>query len=103
MLVLALVSGIAPAVVVVQTGALITNIAPALGQSLDSVGGRLAQNAIITLGIAIVASQLIGPIRQAVAFGLQRRFHVIGAERIRKTPGRVRSQRPDPTIDRTSR
>ncbi|MEO7803066.1 MAG: ABC transporter ATP-binding protein [Actinomycetota bacterium] len=75
MLLLALVSGIAPAIVVVQTGALITNITPALGVGLDSAPGHRAQTAIITLGIAIIASQVIGPIRQAVTFGLQRRFH----------------------------
>lgn len=70
-----LISGVAPAVIVVQTGVLITNIGPTLQRGLQSVPGRRAAEALVTLGVAIMITQVLGPVRNSLRFALERRFH----------------------------
>lgn len=73
--IITLISGVAPALIVVQTGVLITNIAPALELGLDSAPGERAADALIALAVAIMVTQVIGPVRNSLRFALERRFH----------------------------
>ena len=81
-LIISLISGLAPAIIIIQTGALITNITPALELGLDSAPGMRAQGALIMLAGAIVLSQLIGPVNEALRFALERRFQAYLSRRV---------------------
>jgi len=74
MLLIGFVMGVVPAFVVKKTGTLIDNVRPALIEGLDSAPGRAAKGALVAMAAAIILSQLVGPIRSSLEFGLQRRF-----------------------------
>jgi len=98
-LVIALISGVAPAVIIVQTGALITNITSALDLGLDSPPAARAQVALIILAGAIVVTQLISPVNEALRFALERRFQAYLSRRVMtgvsELPGMAYFEDPD--------
>ncbi|HVE91158.1 MAG TPA: ABC transporter ATP-binding protein [Actinomycetota bacterium] len=76
------VQGYVPAVMVEQTGRFLSVMPRAIRLGAESAPGRTAREALIWLGGAILISQVLGPIQQALLFGLQRRFHAYLSQRI---------------------
>jgi ATP-binding cassette subfamily B protein len=68
------VSGGAPALAVAGTGRFLSELPAAVRLGGSSAPGRDVRAAIVLVGLAVLVSQLVGPVQQAVLFGLQRRF-----------------------------
>ena len=82
MLVLTLVQGAAPAVVVGQTGRFLEAMPDALRLGSGSAAGREVRAAVVVMALAVLVAQVLGPLGQAVLFGLQRRFEAYLARRL---------------------
>ncbi|MDQ2827396.1 MAG: ABC transporter ATP-binding protein/permease [Actinomycetota bacterium] len=68
------ISGGAPALAVAGTGRFLTQLPEAVRLGGSSAPGRDVRAALVLIGLAVLVSQLVGPVQQAVLFGLQRRF-----------------------------
>ncbi|HWB70824.1 MAG TPA: ABC transporter ATP-binding protein [Egibacteraceae bacterium] len=82
LLALTAVQGAAPAVAVAQTGRFLGRLPEALRLGVGSAAGREVVQALVLVGAAVLASQVLGPIQQSVLFGLQRRFEAHLARRL---------------------
>lgn len=76
------IQGFLPAVLVGQTGSFLTHLPGAIRDDLSSAAGGQAERALLLVGGAIFASQVLGPVQQAALFGLQRRFHAYLTRRL---------------------
>jgi ATP-binding cassette subfamily B protein len=74
LLALTLVQGVAPAVVVAQTGRFLAEIPEAVRLGAASAPGQEVRAALVLIAGAVFVGQVLGPVQQAVLFGLQRRF-----------------------------
>ncbi len=79
---LAALQGVAPAMVVAQTGRFLARIPEALRQGPGSLAGREVRAALALIGAAILAGQMLAPLQQAVLAALQRRFESHLARRL---------------------
>ncbi|MGH9225863.1 MAG: ABC transporter ATP-binding protein [Acidimicrobiales bacterium] len=82
LLALTLAQGVAPAVVVAQTGRFLRAMPDAIALGSSSAPGRTVRSALAFIAVAVFVSQVIGPVSQAVLFGLQRRFEAYLARRV---------------------
>ena len=69
-----IVSGGAPALAVAGTGRFLAELPEAVRTGAASSAGREVRSALLLVAAAVFVSQLVGPVQQAVLFGLQRRF-----------------------------
>ncbi|MBW3588707.1 MAG: ABC transporter ATP-binding protein/permease [Actinobacteria bacterium] len=81
-LIVALISGLAPAIIIFQTGELISNVTAALDLGVDSAPAMGARRALIILAGAVVVTQLMGPVNEALRFALERRFQAYLSRRV---------------------
>jgi ATP-binding cassette subfamily B protein len=77
-----IVSGGAPALVVAETGRFLSQLPAAIRLGGASAPGRNVRSALVLIAAAVFVSQIVGPIQQAVLFGLQRRFEAYLARRL---------------------
>ncbi|HUR22309.1 MAG TPA: hypothetical protein VMZ73_00405, partial [Acidimicrobiales bacterium] len=82
LLAMTIVSGAAPAVAVAGTGKFLTTLPEAVRLGASSTAGRQVREALLLIAGAVFLSQLIGPLQQAVLFGLQRKFEAYLARRL---------------------
>jgi ATP-binding cassette subfamily B protein len=82
LLVVTLAQGAAPAVVVDQTGRFLRAMPEAVRLGADSVAGREVRAAVVVMAAAVLISQILAPVGQAVLYGLQRRFEAYLARRL---------------------
>ena len=87
LLVLTFVQGLAPAVVVSQTGRFLASIEEAVRLGAASGAGRDVRQALALIGAAVLIGQVLAPVQQAVLFGLQKRFEAYLARRIMAATG----------------
>lgn len=66
--------GLMPPVIVGATGVFLNEIPQAITDGIDSAAGATSRNSLVLIAAAILASQLLGPVHEALQFGLQRRF-----------------------------
>jgi ATP-binding cassette subfamily B protein len=76
------VSGGAPALVVGETGRFLSRLPEAIRLGSASPAGHQVRSALVLIAAAVFVSQLVGPVQQAVLFGLQRRFEAYLARRL---------------------
>ena len=76
------VSGGAPAVAVAGTGRFLAELPEAVRLGSASAPGREVRSALLLIAAAVFLSQVVGPIQQAVLFGLQRRFEAYLSRRL---------------------
>ena len=69
-----IVSGGAPALAVAATGRFLSQLPEAIRLGSASAAGRDVRSALLLIAGAVFFSQLVGPIQQAVLFGVQRKF-----------------------------
>lgn len=74
--------GLVPAIIVGQTGRFLSALPLAVQLGGASAPGRGARHALIVLGVAIAASQVLKPVKGAFQFGLGRRFQALLARRV---------------------
>jgi ATP-binding cassette subfamily B protein len=72
--VLSVVLGLLPAAFALVTGALVGALAPAVGAGLGSPEGHRVLDALLSLGLLLVAGDLLAPVRRVVASLLATRF-----------------------------
>jgi ATP-binding cassette subfamily B protein len=77
-----IVSGGAPALAVAGTGRFLARLPDAVRLGADSVPGREVRGALLLIGAAVFLTQVVGPIQQAVLFGLQRKFEAYLSRRL---------------------
>jgi ATP-binding cassette subfamily B protein len=82
LLAMTIVSGAAPAVAVAGTGKFLTTLPEAVRLGASSTAGREVREALLLIAGAVFLSQLIGPLQQAVLFGLQRKFEAYLSRRL---------------------
>ncbi len=82
LLALTAVSGGAPALAVGATGRFLSQLPEAVRQGGDSLPGREVRSALLLIAGAVFLSQLVGPLQQAVLFGLQRKFEAYLSRRL---------------------
>jgi ATP-binding cassette subfamily B protein len=82
LLAMTIVSGAAPAVAVAGTGQFLSQLPDAVRLGASSAPGRDVRGALLLIAGAVFLSQLIGPLQQAVLFGLQRKFEAYLARRL---------------------
>ncbi len=82
LLAMTIVSGAAPAVAVAGTGRFLSQLPDAVRLGASSAPGRDVRGALLLIAGAVFLSQLIGPLQQAVLFGLQRKFEAYLARRL---------------------
>src|SRR3954469_11592190 len=82
LLALTAVSGGAPALAVGATGRFLSQLPEAVRLGGDSLPGREVRSALLLIAGAVFLSQLVGPLQQAVLFGLQRRFEAYLSRRL---------------------
>src|SRR5688572_19867056 len=82
LLAMTVISGAAPAVAVAGTGKFLSTLPEAIAQGASSATGREVREALLLIAGAVFLSQLIGPLQQAVLFGLQRRFEAYLSRRL---------------------
>ncbi len=82
LLAMTIVSGAAPAVAVAGTGKFLYTLPDAIRLGADSGPGREVREALLLIAGAVLLSQLIGPVQQAVLFGLQRKFEAYLSRRL---------------------
>ncbi|MGH9263954.1 MAG: ABC transporter ATP-binding protein [Acidimicrobiales bacterium] len=76
------VSGGAPALAVAGTGRFLTELPEAVRLGAGSGPGREVRSALLLIAAAVFVGQVVGPIQQAVLFGLQRRFEAYLSRRL---------------------
>ncbi|HEV2759590.1 MAG TPA: ABC transporter ATP-binding protein [Acidimicrobiales bacterium] len=76
------VSGGAPALAVAGTGRFLAQLPDAVRLGSASAPGREVRSALLLIGAAVFMSQVVGPIQQAVLFGLQRKFEAYLSRRL---------------------
>ncbi|MEW6155436.1 MAG: ABC transporter ATP-binding protein [Actinomycetota bacterium] len=79
---LTLVQGVAPALVVAQTGRFLRALPEAVELGASSAPGQTVRRALVLIALAVFVTQVVGPVSQAVLFGLQRRFEAYLARRL---------------------
>ena len=77
-----IISGAAPALAVAGTGRFLAGLPEAVRLGSGSVAGREVRSALLLVAAAVFFSQLVGPIQQAVLFGVQRRFEAYLSQRL---------------------
>jgi ATP-binding cassette subfamily B protein len=77
-----IVSGGAPALVVAETGRFLSRLPDAIRLGSGSAPGHEVRSALVLIAVAVLVSQIVGPVQQAVLFGLQRRFEAYLARRL---------------------
>ena len=77
-----IVSGGAPALAVAGTGRFLAELPEAVRLGAASAPGREVRSALLLIAAAVFFSQLVGPIQQAVLFGVQRRFEAYLSRRL---------------------
>jgi ATP-binding cassette, subfamily B, bacterial len=77
-----IVSGGAPALAVAGTGRFLAELPEAIRLGADSGPGRAVRSALLLIAAAVFVSQVLGPIQQAVLFGLQRKFEAYLSRRL---------------------
>ncbi|MFP5318355.1 MAG: ABC transporter ATP-binding protein [Acidimicrobiia bacterium] len=82
LLALTVAQGVAPALVVAQTGRFLRALPAAVGAGASSAPGREVRAALLWIAGAVFVTQVLGPLQQAVLFGLQRRFEGYLARRL---------------------
>ncbi len=82
LLALTAISGGAPALAVGATGRFLAQLPEAVRLGGDSLPGREVRSALILIAGAVFLSQLVGPLQQAVLFGLQRKFEAYLSRRL---------------------
>lgn len=82
LLAMTMVSGAAPAVAVAGTGKFLTTLPEAIRLGATSTAGHEVRSALLLIAGAVFLSQLIGPLQQAVLFGLQRKFEAYLSRRL---------------------
>jgi ATP-binding cassette subfamily B protein len=82
MLVLTLVQGVAPGVVVGQTGRFLKAMPDAVRLGSGSAAAAEVRAAVVVMAVAVLIAQVLGPLGQAVLFGLQRRFEAYLGRRL---------------------
>ena len=82
LLAMTIVSGAAPAVAVAGTGKFLSTLPEAIAQGASSGAGREVRSSLLLIAGAVFLSQLIGPLQQAVLFGLQRKFEAYLSRRL---------------------
>ncbi len=76
------VQGVAPALVVAETGRFLAGLPQAIRLGPGSSAAADVRGALVLMAGAILVSQVFGPIQEAVLFGLQRRFEAYLARRL---------------------
>ena len=76
------VSGGAPALVVAGTGRFLSQLPEAIRLGRGSLPAHQVRAALLLMGAAVFVSQVVGPIQQALLFGLQRRFEAYLSRRL---------------------
>jgi ATP-binding cassette subfamily B protein len=82
LLAMTVISGAAPAVAVAGTGKFLSTLPEAIAQGASSPAGQEVREALLLIAGAVFLSQLVGPIQQAVLFGLQRKFEAYLSRRL---------------------
>lgn len=82
LLTMTIVSGGAPAVAIAGTGKFLSTLPEAVRLGASSAPGHEVREALFLIAGAVFLSQLIGPLQQAVLFGLQRKFEAYLARRL---------------------
>ena len=82
LLTMTIVSGAAPAVAVAGTGKFLSTLPEAIRLGAASTAGEEGREALLLIAGAVFLSQLIGPLQQAVLFGLQRKFEAYLSRRL---------------------
>ena len=82
LLAMTIVSGAAPAVAVAGTGKFLSTLPEAIAQGASSPTGGEVRSSLLLIAGAVFLSQLIGPLQQAVLFGLQRKFEAYLSRRL---------------------
>ena len=82
LLALTVAQGAAPALVVAQTGRFLRVLPGAIDAGASSAAGREVRSALLLIAGAVFVTQVLGPLQQAVLFGLQRRFEGYLARRL---------------------
>jgi len=77
-----MVSGGAPALVVAETGRFLSRLPEAIRLGPGSPPGHQVRSALVLMAAAVFASQVVGPVQQALLFGLQRRFEAYLSRRL---------------------
>ncbi|HEX2048403.1 MAG TPA: ABC transporter ATP-binding protein [Acidimicrobiales bacterium] len=77
-----IVSGGAPALVVAGTGRFLAELPEAVRLGAGSAPGRAVRSALLLIAAAVFVSQVVGPVQQAVLFGLQRKFEAYLSRRL---------------------
>ncbi len=77
-----IISGGAPALAVAGTGRFLTGLPDAVRQGSASVAGHQVRSALLLIAGAVFFSQLVGPVQQAVLFGVQRKFEAYLSRRL---------------------
>lgn len=77
-----IVSGGAPALVVAETGRFLSRLPEAIRLGGASAAGHDVRSALVLIAAAVFVSQVLGPVQQAVLFGLQRRFEAYLSRRL---------------------
>ncbi|MDQ3897455.1 MAG: hypothetical protein M3326_09495 [Actinomycetota bacterium] len=76
------VSGGAPALAVAGTGRFLALLPEAVRLGRGSAPGREVRSALLLIAAAVFVSQVVGPVQQAVLFGLQRKFEAYLSRRL---------------------
>jgi ABC-type multidrug transport system fused ATPase/permease subunit len=76
------VAGGAPALAVAGTGRFLSQLPAAVRLGRASAPGHAVRTALVLIAAAVFVSQIVGPIQQAVLFGLQRRFEAYLSRRL---------------------
>ena len=82
LLAMTVISGAAPAVAVAGTGKFLSTLPEAIAQGASSPAGQEVREALLLIAGAVFLSQLVGPLQQAVLFGLQRKFEAYLSRRL---------------------
>src|SRR5688572_17579125 len=82
LLAMTVISGAAPAVAVAGTGKFLSTLPEAIRLGADSTAGREVRSSLLLIAAAVFFSQLVGPIQQAVLFGVQRKFEASLSRRL---------------------
>jgi ATP-binding cassette subfamily B protein len=77
-----IVSGGAPALAVAGTGRFLAELPEAIRLGAASEPGGAVRSALVLIAAAVFVSQVLGPIQQAVLFGLQRKFEAYLSRRL---------------------
>lgn len=79
---LSIIQGVTPAIMVYAVGRFITYMDRAIVDGPDSAAAAGAYRTLVIFGVAVLASQIVGPIQGAIRFGLEKRFQAYLSQRI---------------------